>query len=92
MTHSTLTVTPTSSVPATSTVPAMTVGLDVGDKTTHFCALDADRKVVARGAFTTTHQELLEKLARFAGARVILEAGSQSPWMSRALREQGFVV
>ena len=32
----------------------MTIGLDVGDRNTHYCVLDAARKVVARGAFRST--------------------------------------
>ena len=72
-----------------TSVSPITVGLDVGDRTTHFCALDASRKVVARGSFATAMTALAEGLAAFAGAKVILEAGSQSPWMSRALRGMG---
>jgi transposase len=74
-----------------STVPVspITVGLDVGDKRTHFCVLDARREVVARGSFLTTRAHMVTALAPFAGSKVVLEAGSQSPWMSRVLREQG---
>ncbi len=77
---------------STVTVSPITVGLDVGDKRTHFCALDSDRKVVARGSFLTTRAHLVTALAPFAGAKVVLEAGSQSPWMSRVLRERGHEV
>lgn len=46
-----------------------------------------------RAARSATDREALEKaLAKFAGAKVILEAGSQSPWMSRVLRSGGFAV
>jgi transposase len=74
---------------STVAVSPITVGLDVGDKRTHFCAIDGERKVIARGSFPTAHPQLEEALARFAGANVILEAGSQSPWMSRVLRGLG---
>lgn len=71
-----------------STVPVspITVGLDVGDKRTHFCVMDARREVVGRGSFPTSRSHLVTALAPFAGAKVVLEAGSQSPWMSRVLR------
>lgn len=71
---------------------AITVGLDVGDKRTHWCALDGERKVVSRGSFRTTRDELEIALAPFRGAKVVLEAGSQSPWMSRVLRALGYDV
>lgn len=74
---------------STSAVSPITVGLDVGDKRTHWCALDGDRKVVSRGSFRTTRDELEQALVPFCGAKVVLEAGSQSPWMSRSLRGIG---
>jgi transposase len=77
MTHSTVSVSP------------ITVGLDVGDKHTHLCAVDAAQRVVLRNKFRTTREDLEAALAPYAGAKVVLEAGSQSPWMSRALRALG---
>ena len=76
---------------STSVFP-ITVGLDVGDRRTHFCAVDGARKVIARGSFPTARAQLEEALTPFAGAKVILEAGSQSPWMSRVLRGRGYDV
>lgn len=70
----------------------VTIGLDVGDRNIHFCVLDATRAVVARGAFATTPTALSKTLVAFGGGRVVLEAGSQSPWMSRRLRSEGFDV
>lgn len=69
----------------------VTIGLDVGDRTTHFCVL-RDREVVTRGSTKTTRAGLDEALGQFTGARVVLEAGSQSPWMSRHLQGMGFDV
>jgi transposase len=74
---------------STAAVSALTVGLDVGDKKTHFCVVDAERKVVGRGAFPTNSDALTKSLEPFASAKVVLEAGSQSPWMSRVLRSSG---
>jgi len=72
-----------------TSVSPITVGLDVGDRRTHFCAIDAVRKVVARGSFPTARERLEEALVPYSAAKVILEAGSQSPWMSRVLRGAG---
>lgn len=79
----------------THSTPSMfpfTVGLDVGDRRTHFAVVDVARNVTKRGSMKTDRAELQEALAPFAGAKVILEAGSQSPWMSRMLRARGHTV
>ena len=77
---------------STSPVSPITVGLDVGDKRTQFEAIDGARQTVRSGSFATSRAELEKTLEPFPGAKVILEAGSQSPWMSRVLRGQGFEV
>ncbi len=63
-----------------------------GNRTTHVCVLDDGRRVVHRGHCATRRDAVLRTLQPDAGARVILEAGSQSTWLSAALREQGFAV
>jgi transposase len=51
-----------------------------------------DREVMGRGVCPTTHEGLDQALADHVGARLVFEAGSQSPWMSRHLRKRGFDV
>ncbi len=72
--------------------PSLTIGLDVGDRKIHFCVVNESRDVIDRGAFSTNPAQLRKKLSAFEGALVALEAGSQSPWMSRDLRDAGFDV
>lgn len=78
---------------AATETPATTfsqfVGLDVGDRKTHYCLLDAERTVLERGSFKTTREALEQALGGRARLRVTLEAGSQSPWMSAELRSLG---
>lgn len=76
----------------TTNAQSLTIGLDVGDRTTHYCVLDGARQVAARGCFPTRRATLLDALSRYTGSRVILEAGSQSAWMSAALRKAGYAV
>ena len=67
------------------------VGLDVSLKETHFCVVDGTGAVVARGR-EATHPELLAAaLQRHAPAArvVVLETGSQSSWLQRALESAG---
>jgi transposase len=73
-------------------VSPITVGLDVGDRRSRFSACGSDRQAFASGSFPTTKEALLKALRPFPGAKVVLEAGSQSPWMSRVLRAQGYSV
>ena len=70
----------------------VTIGLDVGDSYTHYCVLSPENDISARSKFKTTRGELRLALKRWGGALVVLEAGSQSPWMARALRADGFEV
>ena len=79
MTHSTVSAFPT------------TVGLDLGDRRTSLCAVEG-RAIKARATAPTTKAGLLQSLLPFPGAKVVLEAGSQSPWISRLLRAEGFEV
>ena len=73
-------------------VPAFTVGLDVGDRHTHICVLDAGAEVVREQRIRTTGLALRRALGEFPGARVVLEAGTRSPWLSRLLAELGYEV
>ena len=67
----------------------MTIGLDVGDRWTHWCRLEGTDEVGRRGRVRTEPQAVREFLARQAPARVVLEVGTHSPWMSRVIAESG---
>ena len=72
-----------------TTGTAVTIGLDLGDTTTEGCVLDASGAELERFRTRTTRARLVPTVARYPGARVILEVGSQSPWVSRALTAAG---
>jgi hypothetical protein len=61
------------------------VGLDVGDRQSHYCVLDLDGGVVAEGALKTTEASLRVVFEGKARMRIALEAGTHSPWISRLL-------
>lgn len=67
----------------------LTTGLDLGDDTTHLCTVDASRQVVHRARFATTRGEFRRHFAGQPSQRVVLEAGSQSLWISHLLKELG---
>lgn len=76
----------------TAVVPMLTTGLDLGDRSTHRCTLDGERRVVTRGRFTTTRESVQREFGGIARQRIIIEAGSQSLWISHLLRELGHEV
>src|SRR5262245_38014884 len=67
-------------------------GLDVGDRVTHLCCVDAGRVVVERLRFATTPEGVRRVFESRAPSRIVLEVGSQSPWMSALLRSLGHEV
>ena len=67
-----------------------TMGLDLGDRFSQVCVLDAAGEVEARVRVATTVKGLEAALRRYAGARVVLEVGTHSPWVSHWLEEQGY--
>jgi transposase len=70
----------------------LTVGLDLGDRSTHYCILDESGEVVSEGAVPTTKTGLESMFGKMAASRVALEVGTHSPWISRYLAEFGHEV
>jgi transposase len=69
----------------------LTIGLDLGDKWSEACGVDASGRTVLRHRVRTTRAGL-DELHGYAGATVVLEAGTHSPWVSRHLEANGFAV
>ena len=62
---------------------ALTIGLDVGDRYTHVCVLGSRGEVVRERRVRTTAPALGGALEDLPQARVVIEAGPRSPWLSR---------
>ena len=81
---------------ATKTNPIpVTLGLDIGDKKSHYCALDHAGKTVLHRAVSTRPRALetvFTRLRKQGLQRVALEAGSHSPWVSELLAGLGLEV
>jgi transposase len=71
---------------------AMTIGLDVGDRFCRACVLAENGSVTAEGRMATTERALWEWFAHREPARVALEVGTHSPWISRLLSDCGHEV
>ncbi len=70
----------------------ITVGLDVGDRYSQLCLLDAAGEVVEDGRVQTTREALLRRFGNVARMRIVLETGTHSPWISRLLAVCGHEV
>lgn len=70
----------------------LAIGLDVGDRFCHFCVVDATGEIVEEGRMATTPKALGLGFASRPRARVALEVGTHSPWISRLLAECGHEV
>lgn len=69
----------------------VTIGLDLGDRFSHFCVLSASGEVVEEGR-VPTRRTGFESRFSVATCRVVLEVGTHSPWVSRLLQELGHEV
>jgi transposase len=72
-------------------MPQETIGIDLGDKLSRYCILDASGQDIEEGSFRNQVASI-EK--HFAGepCRIALEAGAQSAWISRELKKLGHEV
>ena len=68
------------------------VGLDVGDRYTHICVLDEDGEIIEEARVTTTPKALTRRFAGMSPARLVIEVGTHSHWISRLLDECGHEV
>src|SRR6267142_254191 len=65
----------------------LTVGLDLGDRSSWYCVLNAGGEVVLERKLATTPQAMKEVFGGMPGSRIALETGMHSPWVSRLLSE-----
>ena len=70
----------------------VTVGLDLGDTYTQLCVIDAEANIIEEARLRTTAAALRQRFASMPAARLVLEAGTHSPWVSRLLEGCGHEV
>src|SRR5947207_11972125 len=70
----------------------LTIGVDLGDRYSELYVVDAAGACVETGRIRTTVAGLEQSFAGRAPARVVLEAGTHSPWASRVLQRLGHEV
>jgi transposase len=70
----------------------LTVGIDLGDKTSRYCILDEAGEVVSEDQVPTTKAGFDSLFAKMPSSRIALEVGTHSPWVSRHLTSMGHEV
>src|SRR6476469_4174053 len=70
----------------------LTIGLDLGDRSTRYCVLDEAGGIVLEQKVSTAAKGLQAAFAGMPGSRSALETGTHSPWVSRLLSALGHAV
>jgi len=70
----------------------LTIGLDLGDRSSWYCVLDEGGEVVLEQRLSTTTKAMEEVFGGMPRSRIALETGVHSPWVSRRLSELGHAV
>lgn len=73
-------------------MPAVTIGLDLGDRTSRICEVSATGERLKEASVATTPAALAKYFGQRASCRVVLEVGTHSPWVARTLTELGHEV
>lgn len=77
---------------ALSSIPKLTIGLDLGDRTSRTYEVDDEGRRQAEAAVATTRQAMQRYFGDRARCRVVLEASTHSPWVSQELAALGHEV
>lgn len=70
----------------------LTVGLDLGDRSSWYCVLDEAGAIVREQKLGTTPKAMKEAFGGMPRSRIALETGMHSPWVSRLLSQLGHEV
>src|SRR5271157_5826371 len=70
----------------------LTVGLDLGDRSSWYCVLNEAGEVLLEQRLSTTPKAMKEVFGGMPRSRIALETGMHSPWVSRLLSELGHEV
>ena len=70
----------------------LTIGLDLGDRSSWYCVLDEAGEIVLEQRVGTTPKAMREVFGAMPRSRIALETGMHSPWVSRLLSELGHEV
>src|ERR1700678_700264 len=67
----------------------LTIGLDLGDRTSRYCILNEAGEIILEQELATTPKGFEQVFGKIPRSRIALETGTHSPWVSRQLTELG---
>jgi len=70
----------------------LTIGLDLGDRSSWCCVLEEAGRVLLEQKVSTTPKAMEEVFGEMPRSRIAIETGMHSPWVSRLLGEVGHEV
>lgn len=70
----------------------VTIGMDIGDNNLVICVLNGKGKQINSAIIANTEEAMASFFQIYPEAVVALEAGTHSPWISRALMQKGYEV
>src|SRR2546427_70364 len=65
----------------------LTIGVDLGDRWSFYCVLDARGQVILEQKLPTTPEAMKQTFGKIPRSLIALETGAHSPWASRLLTE-----
>jgi transposase len=80
------------SIKVTERHPAETIGIDLGDKMSHYLILNEEGLAVEEGQFRNSVESIAKHFGKRGRARVALEVGTQSAWIAREFTKLGHEV
>ena len=72
--------------------PQVTIGLDLGDRSSNYCVLNAAGDILLEDKLPTTSLAMKQLFGRMLRSRIAMETSTHSPWVSRLLTELGHEV
>src|SRR6202790_802079 len=70
----------------------LTIGLDLGDRSSFYCVLNGAGEVILEERVATNPEAMKKTFSTMPLGRIALETGMHSPWVSRVLSELGHEV
>src|SRR6202795_3447943 len=67
----------------------LTIGLDLGDRSSFYCVLNGAGEVILEARVATNPEAMKKTFEKMPRSRIRLETGTHSPWVSRLLSELG---
>jgi transposase len=70
----------------------LTIGLDLGDRSSFYCVLNGAGEVIVEERIATNLEAMKKAFSTMPRSRIALETDTHSPWVSRVLSELGHEV